>query len=411
MIKDANDAPVTYLNKGQTYSISITDTAPPPGLEAPARYRTTIHVSFDDEHRRTNPGACWQLWKQRRGTNEAQHRGGSLQAVQFIDIPQARSFGTGEPPTVELETAFIDGISVLWSPPPAGTAECTLAVRFNFLSTDFNQSRGMKGIPLRLCASTEMLGSHSNATSESLKPEIGYCKVKILRDHGAERKLSHDIDHVKRAIGKLKRKIAQVEPGIDEIEARQSMGVLPYSSTTLRPGKIPKSKNVLPTASAMTGNKFLVGKELHLNLKSMQDMFTSTRQHSALDLKGGDLDVHDCHPILLSGNSQTSKTLETIDIVAEKKPNLHTVDIVPDSRQPSPYPSDINATPRGWGDIQNTEIILPHSFPANIQRHRSDDEGHGNLSVLMEAAQIDSCYQPRQVLVVKPSKSLVSTKY
>lgn len=152
----------------------------------------------------------------------------------------------------------------------------------------------------------------------------------------------------------------------------------------------------------MTSNRFLVEKELHLNLKSMQDMFTSTRQHSALDLKGGDLDVHDCHPILLSGSSQTSKTLETIDIVAEKKPNLHTVDIVPDSRQPSPYPSDINATPRGWSDIQNTEMIPPHSFPANIQRHRSDDEGNGNLSVLMEAAQIDSCYQPRQVLAVKP---------
>jgi hypothetical protein len=399
MTKNSNDIPVTYLNKGQTYSISITDTTPPPGVEAPTRYRTTIHISFDDENRRAKPAACWQLWKQRRGNSEVQHRGGNIQAVQFVDVPQTRSPGTGDPPTVELEKAFVDGFSVIWSPACAESAEYTLAARFNFLSTDFNQSRGMKGIPLRLCASTEMLRCHSSLSSGALAPEICYCKVKILRDHGAERKLSHDIDHVKRAIGKLKRKIAQLGPASDDGEGMEDV------SMNGRAGKISRSKNMSSTASAMTRNKISVEKELRQNLKSMQDMFTSTTQHTSLDLKGDDSDEHDCDLTISNGDSQTSKSLDGIDIAAERKTSLHNGDIVPDSGQSSSYSSSaINATPREWSTVLGSEMFLPHSFPANLARHPSTDDGNGNLSSLMEAAKIDSRYQPRRSAKGKPSK-------
>src|SRR4051812_28513581 len=93
MIKHADEIPVTYLNKGQAYSISLLDTAPNQTSPVPVKYRTYVRISFEDEQQRQRPAACWQLWKEGRGTNEAHQRGGRLQAVEFVDPSQA---GGGE---------------------------------------------------------------------------------------------------------------------------------------------------------------------------------------------------------------------------------------------------------------------------------------------------------------------------
>jgi hypothetical protein len=280
-----------------------------------------------------------------------------------------------------------------------------MAARFNFLSTDFNQSRGMKGIPLRLCASTKMLRSHSIVSSESLEPEICYCKVKILRDHGAERKLSHDIDHVKRAIGKLKRKITQSGGESDEEDGRDNWSFLPTSATA-RPGKIPKSNNMSPTPSITTRNKTSAQKELRQNLKSLQDMFTSTSQHTTLDLKGDDSDEHDPNLTLSNGDSHMSHSFDAIDIAGERKPSLHNGDTALDSGQSSSYSSSaVNVTPGEWGTLQGLRMFLPPNFPANPPRHPSTNDGNGgNLSSMMEAAQIDGRYQPQRSTQGRPSK-------
>jgi hypothetical protein len=74
MIKHATEIPVTYLNKGQAYSISIVDTQPSQMAAMPVTYRTFIRVSFEDEQQRQKPAACWQLWKEGRGSNEAHQR-------------------------------------------------------------------------------------------------------------------------------------------------------------------------------------------------------------------------------------------------------------------------------------------------------------------------------------------------
>ena len=83
-------------------------------------------------------------------------------------------------------------------------------MRFNFLSTDFSHSKGVKGIPVRLCAKTEILSSGS-PQSPPEQSEICFCKVKLFRDHGAERKLASDILHIKKTIEKLKQQANQVE--------------------------------------------------------------------------------------------------------------------------------------------------------------------------------------------------------
>ncbi|KKY14646.1 putative cp2 transcription factor [Diplodia seriata] len=291
MIKHADEIPVTYLNKGQAYSIAIVDTAPAPSPIAgvPAKYRTYIRISFEDEQQRQRPSACWQLWKEGRGTNEAHQRGGRLQAVEFVDPTQVGGGDGSTRPRVELESASFDGFCVTWTPAASanGVVECSVAVRFNFLSTDFSHSKGVKGIPVRLCAKTELVGAQASGLADSPQLEICYCKVKLFRDHGAERKLSNDVTHVKKTIDKLKQQITQAESGMKDFGKRKRGSIAKASaSANDRPGKVPKHKRTWSMSSASsTGNRPSAEEDLHLKLATLQDMFTSTRPTSILYLK------------------------------------------------------------------------------------------------------------------------------
>jgi len=69
----------------------------------------------------------------------------------------------------------------------------------------------VKGIPLRLCAKTELLSLQSSGDPH--ESEVCYCKVKLFRDHGAERKLSNDLQHVRKSIEKLEQQIKDVKLG------------------------------------------------------------------------------------------------------------------------------------------------------------------------------------------------------
>lgn len=304
MIKQSDEIPVTYLNKGQAYSVSIVDTNPSLVSNVPVKYRTFVRISFEDEQQRQRPGACWQLWKEGRGTNEAHQRGGRLQAVEFVDPTQAGGDMSGRP-HIELESASFDGFCVTWSPPPNAPSECSVAVRFNFLSTDFSHSKGVKGIPVRLCAKTHLLTDEATCPPEAGIPETCYCKVKLFRDHGAERKLSNDVAHVKKTIDKLKQQISQAESGLKEFGKRKRSGSVARMSASSRPGKVPKHKRTWSMdSSSSTGNRVPPEEDLHSKLATLQDMFTSTRPASVLYLRGEELDDPDLHPVHLSGEPQ-----------------------------------------------------------------------------------------------------------
>jgi hypothetical protein len=64
-----------------------------------------------------------------------------------------------------------------------------ILLKFNFVSTDFTRVKGVKGVPVRLCIKTEMLQSNDRNKTVINEPERCYSLVKVLRDHGAERKL------------------------------------------------------------------------------------------------------------------------------------------------------------------------------------------------------------------------------
>ena len=431
MVKNAEEIPVTYLNKGQAYTISLIDTAPAQVSAVPVKYRTYIRISFEDEQQRQRPGACWQLWKEGRGTSEAHQRGGRLQAVEFVDPNQVGGGEVQGRPKIELDTASFDGFAVTWIPVHNSAPECSIAVRFNFLSTDFSHSKGVKGIPVRLCAKTEMLTSIPGSPEDSSTAELCYCKVKLFRDHGAERKLSNDVAHVKKTIDKLKQQIAQVESGMKDFGKRKRSGSISKPTPSSRPGKVPKHKRTwsMSSSSSTSGNVRPPAEEdLHIKLASLQDMFSSTRPTSILYLKGETEDDPDLHPVRLSGTPQELAKLDTsVDTTMWERQSSHTgatssiVSPTPSSRslhserrrgstfqQPAPFHPPSRMPSNEWRSLPQNAMgdIKPHGgmnlgsdIPTKVQRPYGDDHV---LSGWIEALGVDQTYQPPPEPMLKP---------
>lgn len=426
MIKNADEIPVTYLNKGQAYSISVIDTAPVLPLPAGARYRTFIRISFEDEQQRARPATCWQLWKEGRGTNEAHQRGGKLQAVEYVEASQPAE-SDDKRTRVELDTASFDGFSVIWTPGANGSTDCNVAVRFNFLSTDFSHSKGVKGIPVRLCAKTELvLPQSEHATAEP--GEVAFCKVKLFRDHGAERKLSNDVAHVKKTIDKLQQQIEQAETGMKDFSKRKRQG----STTTKampsqRPGKVPKHKRTWSISSASSsGGRVPMEEDLHYKLQTMQDMFTSTRPVSILYLRGAEQDDPDLHPVALAGEPLDLTKVNPNPVWQERSGRSSTAGT---SSLISPSPSSIslqsqavlsssvhnsqaNSVPQ-WGEFRPITTTIAASNTPSINQQETPSlpettkvaksDGTGNLSGWIEALGVDRSYQAPVERLIKPT--------
>jgi hypothetical protein len=98
-------------------------------------------------------------------------------------------------------------------------SECLIPLRFNFLSTDFSRLKGVKGVPVRLCTKTELLRLEGVKRTTEHDSEMCYCAIKLFRDHGAERKLSNDVAHIKKKIEKLNQQITDRELGSDFVRS------------------------------------------------------------------------------------------------------------------------------------------------------------------------------------------------
>lgn len=428
MIKHSDEIPVTYLNKGQAYTLNVVDTHTQQSTPA-VRYRTFVRVSFEDEQQRQKPAACWQLWKEGRGTNEAHQRGGRLQAVEYVDPGQT---GVAEDPTkprVDLECSSFDGFCVTWSP-ANGTAECPISVRFNFLSTDFSHSKGVKGIPVRLCAKTEAIEECALNPAPATGAEVCYCKVKLFRDHGAERKLSNDVAHVKKTIDKLNQQIAQIESGMRDLGKRKRAGSLAQKNGMDRPGKVPKHRRTwsMNSVGSNGGGRGSAEEDLHMKLMTLQDMFTSTRPASVLYLRGDDGDDPDAYPVKLTGDIDLLRTdsadTSNWDKQSEGKNDSSMVSPTPSSnslvgsrkdstmQQPTPAGGSTsrqssnewrNQTQTATVDIQPTIPEQLHSPPENMPtRVQTVSSDVGSVSGWIEAVGVDSNYRPPPPRAVKP---------
>ncbi|KAF2968918.1 hypothetical protein GQX73_g4704 [Xylaria multiplex] len=401
MIKHADEIPVTYLNKGQAYSLSIVDTNSTIPAVPGTRYRTFIRISFEDDQQRQKPGVCWSLWKEGRGTNEAHQRGGKLQAVEYVEAGQPAE-GDDKRTRIELETSSFDGFCVTWTPGVNSAAECNIAVRFNFLSTDFSHSKGVKGIPVRLCAKTSVVSAAESSPSHDPVSEICYCKVKLFRDHGAERKLSNDVAHVRKTIDKLKQQIAQAESGGKDFGKRKrGGGAHSKVQDHQRPGKAPKHKRTWSMSSASSadggggGNaRSSLEDDLNFKLQTLQDMFGSTRAVSILYLRGEDLDDPDLHPVGLSGESVDLSRVDSKENATWQARSAR--NSVAESSLVSPSPSSLSLQSQATGAAQwvdrhtGSDSRQLSDQPTKISKADED----GNLSNWIEALGVDPSYKP-----------------
>ncbi|KAH6871127.1 CP2 transcription factor-domain-containing protein [Thelonectria olida] len=338
MIRQADEIPITYLNKGQAYSLYIADTNATLPTISGTKYRTYVRISFEDDQQRQRPGVCWGLWKEGRGTNEAHQRGGKLQAVEFVEAGQPVE-GDDKKPRVELESYSFDGFSVIWTLGTIGIPEVNVAARFNLLSTDFSHSKGVKGTPVRLCTKTNPVASDSSLPSSDINCEVCFCKVKLFRDHGAERKLSNDVAHVKKSIDKLKQQIAQLRVGI----------------------------------------------------------FTSTRPVSVLFLRGEELDDPDLHSVSLPGDVSPHTKIEGRDgpnWQARSGRSLMRGSMIFPSPSSLSLASQTSALGRGgqWQNFDSTGGVSRKGLDQPMKVNKADYDG--NFSGWIEAIGVDPSYRP-----------------
>lgn len=407
MIKNTDEIPVTYLNKGQAYQLAIRDRNSLMPIAPGTKYRTFVRISFEDEEQRQKPGVCWSLWKEGRGANEAHQRGGKLQAVEFVEAGQPAE-GDDKRTRVELESSSFDGFSVIWTP---GTmmqgAEVNVAVRFNFLSTDFSHSKGVKGIPVRLCSKTNIITDGTSQTPVNPEPEICFCKVKLFRDHGAERKLSNDVAHVKKSIDKVKHQIAQAENGMKDFGKRKRGGTKLKVDPSRGGGKVPKHKRTWSLSSADSGEntgRTTAENDLHIKLQTLQEMFSSTRPLSALYLRGEEQDDPDAHPVTLVGESGDTtsepgaqfqsrpKRASNADTFGSQSPSSFSLA----SGQSASVPGTLDQNYEGRdadGDSGD-----PSERPTKVRK----TESGGKPSGWIEALGVDQTYQPPPERIPKP---------
>ncbi|KAJ5776709.1 uncharacterized protein N7511_001720, partial [Penicillium nucicola] len=311
MFKLSKAVPVTYLNMGQIYTLSVVDSDPPVLSTGPVRYFTYIRISFENADQRSKPMSCWELWEETQGLHEAHKRRMNPCAVEYVNTH--RSDSKHENQQIHVENASVDGFCVTWTPDMASeTFECVIPVRFNFLSTYFSHCKGVKGEPVRLCVKTEILGSRDREAALKQEPGINFCLVKVLRNHGAQRKLSNDIAHVEKIIQKLRKQIAQAKQ--NSAQGKRKRGSPPRHSNAR------KHKRTWPVNSKDGDSQGFSSEDcLQANLAKMQAMLTSTRSITLLDQRGDEQDSHTLFPLLLHGNGFTIdgfKTTEQLRISA-----------------------------------------------------------------------------------------------
>lgn len=347
MIKNMDEIPVTYLNKGWDYSLSIVDTKATALLSSTTKYRTFVRISFEDQQRRQDPGGSWNAWADgRHATSDARQKPATIQAVEYVRVGRHNGGDDDDTKTqVELEGSSFDGFSVIWTAEANEKPQVKISMRFNFLSTDFSHSKGVKGITMRLCAKTSLLPSDVSHSATNDTAEICFCKVKLFREHGTERKFSKDTARVQQSIDKLKRHIAQQEGAMRiHNQVNPTNGFTKAKSSPMI-GKVQKYQRTGSVSSASSagdigaggaggaGGKYTSMDELYTKLPALQRMLTSTRPVSILHLRGDTMDDPDLHSVSLPRDkSPAIKSEEQSDGAISDK--MDTLEV--DSSYPSP---------------------------------------------------------------------------
>ena len=172
---------------------------------------------------------------------------------------------------------------------------------FYFYLPTFSHSKGVKGVPVRLVAKTEYLGTTDSNFQNAVASELAYCKIKLFRDKGAERKLANDRQHLERAIEKLRQQAQQVTTGTSDApqqisnkkKKRHSPGgaSAPESHMTSPQRRHRRDWSISSNASTISNNGNPRSQQDEAQRKldkaiAMESMFSSIHQTSVFSLFG-----------------------------------------------------------------------------------------------------------------------------
>uniref|UniRef100_A0A8B9JPA0 Grainyhead-like transcription factor 2a n=1 Tax=Astyanax mexicanus TaxID=7994 RepID=A0A8B9JPA0_ASTMX len=162
------EGPMIYLNRGQYYDITLSESGASKGLRLPiSKVRSVVMVVFGEDKCRDEQLKHWNYWHNRQHTAKQ----------RVLDIADYKeSFNT----IGNLEEIAYNAVSFTWDV----TEEAKVFITVNCLSTDFSSQKGVKGLPLMIQIDTYSYNNRSN------KPiHRAYCQIKVFCDKGAERKI------------------------------------------------------------------------------------------------------------------------------------------------------------------------------------------------------------------------------
>lgn len=179
----AEESAITYLNRGQTYGIQLNDKQC-----ANEMITSTLSIAFHSSSHRRIAESYWKFWITQQKQTHA----------RAIDLDVSQSTGISD-----VSFPSFDKITFTWN----GSYGAKIFVRFKCLSTDFSRIKGVKGIPLRAQMESyineKKEESDELTSTEAASTEICFCKVKLFRDKGAERKNKDDAKQISKQLEKV----------------------------------------------------------------------------------------------------------------------------------------------------------------------------------------------------------------
>ncbi|XP_029927827.1 grainyhead-like protein 2 homolog isoform X2 [Myripristis murdjan] len=196
------DGPMAYLNRGQFYAVTLTETGarsclhqtrgkvrvsgPPPsqgpdgspssseqctmgGSDLPrdSIVQSVIMVVFGEDKSRDEQLKNWKYWHSRQHTAKQ----------RVLDIADYKeSFST----IGNVEEIAYNAVSFTWDV----NEEAKVFISVNCLSTDFSSQKGVKGMPLMI-----QIDTYSYNSCSSRPIHRAFAQIKVFCDKGAERKL------------------------------------------------------------------------------------------------------------------------------------------------------------------------------------------------------------------------------
>ncbi|XP_071355721.1 grainyhead-like transcription factor 2b [Trachinotus anak] len=177
------EGPMTYLNKGQFYAVTLNELSANNRLRHPiSKVRSVIMVVFSEDKNRDEQLKYWKYWHSRQHTAKQ----------RVLDIADYKeSFNT----IGNIEEIAYNAISFTWDV----NEEAKIFITVNCLSTDFSSQKGVKGLPLMIQIDTYSYNNRSN------KPlHRAYSQIKVFCDKGAERKIRDEERKLFRKKSKVK---------------------------------------------------------------------------------------------------------------------------------------------------------------------------------------------------------------